>query len=171
MGSADKKLRVGSIVKPHGLKGALKVYPTTDNPECFSQGTSLVLDNGSDEIPVEVRSASRFKNLYIVTFSEFSKIEEVEGFRGADLLIDRSDVPELGEDEYFISDLIGLIVKDEQDNELGTLKEVLVTGANDVYSVARQGKPELLIPAIKDCIMDINIKDKTMTVRLLPGME
>jgi 16S rRNA processing protein RimM len=164
-------LRVGSITKPHGLKGAVKVYPTTDDKDNLSPGQQLFISVKDKDIPVTIKTSSRFKNLYILSFDEYSSIEEVEALRGADLFIRRSDVRELSEDEYFISDLIGLKTFDEDGSEIGVLKEVLQTGANDAYVISRPKQSDLLIPAIKECILSISTDEGRMTVRLMPGME
>lgn len=162
-------MRIGAITKTHGLKGGLKVYPTTDDPAKFAAGQACVLDAKSGKIPVTIKSASLFKKVFIVTFEEFSDINEVEVFKGCDLLVARDDDEELGDDEYYVDDLIGMTVTDEDGQELGTLTEVMVTGANDVY-VVTGGQGEILIPAIHDCILSVSVEEKAMRVHLLPGL-
>ena len=162
-------MRIGAITKTHGLKGGLKVFPTTDDPAKFSAGQECLIDAKSGRIPVTIRSASMFKKLFIVTFEEYSDINEVEIFKGCDLLVERDGDEALGEDEYYVDDLIGMTVTDEDGQELGTLTEVMVTGANDVY-VVQGGSGEILIPAIHDCIRSVSVEEKVMKVHLLPGL-
>lgn len=165
----DQFLRVGAITKTHGLKGALKVYPTTDEPEVLSPGAAAFIDAKEGPVPVTVESVSKFKNLLIIKFKEFGDINDVELFKDRDLLMSMDVLPELKEDEYFISDLVDMGVFDEEDQKLGTIREVLQTGANDVYVVAAKDK-DILIPAIHDCILTVNVPEKKMVVRLLPGL-
>lgn len=160
--------RVGVITKTHGLKGGVKVYPTTDDPEKLSVGRTVFLDTAEGQVEAVIKTSSVFKKLFILTFEEFSDIDEVEGFKGCDILAE-STPEELSEGEYYVDDLIGLSVFDEEGNELGTLNEVIVTGANDVYVVAG-ASGERLIPAIRDCILSVDIEEGTMKVHLLPGL-
>ena len=155
-------MRIGAITKTHGLKGGLKVFPTTDDPAKFSAGQEGLIDAKSGRIPVTIRSASMFKKLFIVTFEEYSDINEVEIFKGCDLLVERDGDEALGEDEYYVDDLIGMTVTDEDGQELGTLTE-------DVY-VVQGGSGEILIPAIHDCIRSVSVEEKVMKVHLLPGL-
>ncbi len=115
-----------------------------------------------------IKNCSPFKNIYILTFEEYSDINQVESFRGLDILVERDD-DALGEDEFYIGDLIGMKVLDEDGRLLGTLKEVLITKANDVY-VVKSDDGELLIPAIPECILEVSPRDGLMRVHLLPGL-
>ncbi len=160
--------RVGVITKTHGLKGGVKVYPTTDTPEKLSVGRKVYIDAKEELIPVSIVSSSIFKKLYILVFDEFSDINDVEAFKGLDLLAEE-EPGDLAEGEYYVDDLIGLLVQDEDGQELGTLEEILVTGANDVYVVKSSNK-EILIPAIDECILDVSLEEGCMKVHLLPGL-
>ncbi len=164
----DGYVRAGSVIKTHGLKGGLKVYPTTDDPGRFDPGNKVWLDAPDGLMELTVKSCSPFKNIYILTFEEFSDINQVEGFRGLDILVERDD-DALGANEFYIGDLIGLKVEDEEGKLIGTLKEVLVTKANDVYVVKTDDR-ELLIPAIPECILEVSPEDGLMRVHLLPGL-
>ena len=95
---------------------------------------------------------------------------DVERFRQAKLLVTRENAVELEEDEYFIADLIGINVTSDEGEELGTIKDVLQTGANDVYVIAKENTPDLLVPAIHDCVLAVDIEAQTMTVHLLEGL-
>ena len=119
---------------------------------------------------LEITGVKFFKNLVILKFKDLDNINDVEQFRQAKLLVKREDAVELGEDEYFIADLIGIRVISDEGEELGTISDVLETGANDVYVVSRDGKKDLLIPAIHDCILHVDIEQGQMRVHLLPGL-
>ncbi len=165
----ERYLRIGVITKTHGLQGAVKVFPTTDEPEVIRPGASAFIATKNDYMSVTMESVSRFKNQFIVKFKEFHDINDVEAFRNTDLLMEREALPELGEDEYFVSDLIDMEVREEDGGMLGHVREVLQTGANDVYVVATEGK-DVLIPAIRECIRSVSVEEKKMVVRLLPGL-
>ena len=111
-----------------------------------------------------------FKQMVILKFKEFQNINEVERFRGKSLYVTRENAVKLQKDEYFIEDMIGMRVVSTEGEELGTLTDVLQTGANDVYVVEQNGASQLLLPAIKDCIRDIDMEQMVMTVYLMPGL-
>ncbi|MDO4284589.1 MAG: ribosome maturation factor RimM [Eubacteriales bacterium] len=165
------RFQVGVITGTHGLKGEVKVFPTTDDPSRFRKLKKVILDLGREERILTVRSVRFFKQFVIVGFAESTRIEDVERLRGKSLLIDRADALPLEEGEFYIPDLIGLRVVDEDGAELGKLTDVLQTGANDVYAVETPEGKELLLPAIKSCILETNPQEGYMKVHLLPGLE
>ena len=120
-------------------------------------------------IPLEVERVKYFKQFVIVKFRGLNHIEDIEKFVKKNLYVTRDQAVKLKKNEYFIADLIGLQVEDEEENELGTLTDVLATGANDVYVVEQNGK-EVLIPAIRQCILDVDLEKKRMKVHLLEGL-
>ena len=141
-------LQVGVITTTHGVRGEVKVFPTTDDPARFKKLKNVILDTGKTRMELTITGVKFFKNLVILKFKDLDNINDVEQFRQAKLLVKREDAVELGEDEYFIADLIGIRVISDEGEELGTISDVLETGANDVYVVSRDGKKDLLIPAI-----------------------
>ena len=163
-------LRVGIISSTHGIRGEVKVFPTTDNVQRFQTLKQVLLDTGKEPIELEVEKVKFFKQFVILKFKGIDNINEIEPYRGKDLLVTRKDAVPLEEGEYFISDLIGLQVISDQGEELGELIDVLQTGANDVYIVKQEGKKELLIPAIRQCILQTDLTTKQMTVHLLEGL-
>ena len=166
----EQFLRVGVITTTHGLKGEVKVYPTTDSAERFLELDEVVLRTGTSERPVHVENVRFFKNLVIVKFREFDRIEDVENLRQAELYVSRENAVPLEDGEYYIGDLIGMQVYTDEGEFLGKLDDVIETGANDVYSVNSKKYGNVLIPAIEHCIMDVNIETGKMTVHLLPGL-
>ena len=162
----EQYLRVGVISSTHGLKGEVKVFPTTDDPERFRKLKKVYLDTGKDYMPLKVTGIKFFKNQVILKFQEFQDINEIEKYRGKDLLIDR----EHAENENFIVDLIDMDVYDEEEKRLGTLTDVLQTGANDVYVVETDEGKEILLPAIPSCILDVDVEAAKMIVRIPEGL-
>lgn len=164
--------QIGIISKPHGLHGEVNVFPTTDDPARFKKLKKVIMESGRDgRIELNVQSVKFFKKFVIVKFKEFNTIEDVEKLRGKELIIPRSDAQKLGKNEYYASDLIGLTICDEEGNELGVLKEVISTGANDVYEMQREGEEEtILIPAISDCIKNVDIDNGLITIHVMDGL-
>ncbi len=119
---------------------------------------------------LEIEGVKFFKQFVILKFKGIDNINEIEPYRGKDLLVTRKQAIPLEEGEYFISDLIGLRVVSDQGEVLGTLTDVLQTGANDVYVVKREEKKDLLIPAILQCILKTDLINGVMTVHLLEGL-
>ena len=163
-------LQVGVITSTHGIRGEVKVFPTTDDPNRFRKLKQVILDTGKEQLDMEIASVKFFKNMVIVKFKGIDDINDVEKYRKAGIYVTRENAIPLGENEYFIADLIGLRVISDEEEELGVIDDVLQTGANDVYIVKKEQTPDLLIPAIKDCIKNVNIEEGTMIVHLLPGL-
>ncbi len=163
-------LQVGAVTSTHGLAGEVKVFPTTDDPKRFKKLKKVLLDTGKGMRELEVAHVKFFKNLVILKFRGCDKIEDVMGFKGRDLYVTRENAVKLKKNEYFIADLIGMKVFLEDGTYLGMLAEVLQTGANDVYEVHLEDGREVLIPAIRQCILDVDIEAEKMTVHLLEGL-
>lgn len=164
-------LRVGVIVKPHGIKGEVKVYPTTDSPLRFNEITHVKLIRQGRELgDLKVESVKYFKELAILGLEGVSDMNAAEALKGAELYIPREEGAELAEGEYYIADIIGMDVLTEDGVKLGTVSDVMETGANDVYVVELEDGREVLIPAIKQCILDTDIEKNIMTVHLLDGL-
>ena len=163
-------LRVGVISSTHGLKGEVKVFPTTDDPERFRKLKTVFLDTGKDYQLLTITGVRFFKNQVILKFKEFQDINEVERYRGRDLLIKREQAVPLGENETFIVDLIDLEVFDDTEQRLGILTDVLQTGANDVYVVETEEGKEILLPAIPSCILEVDLENGRMLVHVPEGL-
>ena len=163
-------LKVGVITTTHGVRGEVKVYPTTDEPERFLDLEYVLLDTGKELRRLDIKNVRFFKNLVILKFDGIDNINDIEKYKGRDLWIPREEAQELDEDEYYIADLLGMKVLLEDGSEFGTLKNVMETGANDVYIVDSVEHGEVLLPAIKECILDVDIETITMTVHLMKGL-
>lgn len=166
----EQKLQVGIITATHGLKGEVKVYPTTDDPGRFRRLKKVILDNGKMSADLEIESVKYFKQFVILKFKGLDDIEQVEKFRKASLYVTRENAVRLKKDEYFIADLIDMKVVNEDGSPLGTLRDVITTGANDVYEVALDESGTVLIPAIKECILEVDVENAVMKVHLLEGL-
>ena len=163
-------LKVGVITTTHGVRGEVKVYPTTDEPERFLELDHVLLDTGKEFRDLEIKNVRFFKNLVILKFKGIDNINDIEKYKGHDLWIPREEGQELDEDEYYIADLLGLRVILDDGTEFGTLKNVMETGANDVYIIDTNAHGEVLIPAIRECIQDIDLEKNTMTIHLMKGL-
>ncbi len=160
-------LRVGVISNTHGIKGEVKVFPTTDDVGRFKDLKKVLLDTGKEKIPLKVTGVKFFKNLAILKFDGIDSINDIEKYKGKDLLITREQAVPLAENEYFICDLVGCTVVTESGEPVGELTDVLQTGANDVYLVTAPGGEEILIPVTDECVKEVSIEQKKVVVHLL----
>lgn len=165
----EQYLQVGVISSTHGIKGEVKVFPTTDDPARFRELKQVILDTGKEQLLLEIQGVKFFKQLVIVKFKGIDNINDVEKYKGKSLFVNRDNAVKLEEDEYFIADLIGMKVYTEE-GELGILKDVIETGANEVYVVESEKYGEVLIPAIHQCILNVDVQEHTMKVHLLNGL-
>ena len=163
-------LKVGVITTTHGVRGEVKVFPTTDDAERFLELEYVLLDTGRELRRLDIKNVRFFKNLVILKFDGIDNINDIEKYKGKDLWIPREEAQELGEDEYYIADLQGLNVVLEDGTEFGTLRDVMETGANDVYIIDSNEHGEVLLPTIKECILDVDLEKNTMTVHLMKGL-
>lgn len=165
----EQRLKVGVIASPHGLKGEVKVFPTTDDAKRFKKLKEVMMEAGTEYKTLTINGLKFSGKFVIIKFAGFDRIEDVQPYKGMGLWVDRKDAVRLKKDEYFVADLLELKVVDEDFRELGTVKEVIHTGANDVYVIKTAGK-DLLIPAIKECILEIDVESRMMRVHLLEGL-
>lgn len=162
--------KVGTISSTHGIKGEVKVYPTTEDLRKFSQLKHLTLYTGYDYINLEIEGVKYFKNQAILKFKGIDNINDIEKYKGKELFVSRENAVKLEENEYYVADLIGSTVISDETDELGHLTEVIKTGANDVYVVTTDDGKEILLPVIRECILDINIEKKIIKVHLMDGL-
>ena len=142
----EDMLRVGVITSTHGIRGEVKVFPTTDDPLRFKKLKKCVIDGKREQVAVTVSSVKFFKQFVILKFKEFDDINDIEKYTKCDLLVSR------------------------EGKHLGVLKDVLETGANNVYEVEADNGESYLIPVIDQCILDHDLDKKTITVHILPGL-
>lgn len=163
-------LQVGVITSTHGVRGEVKVFPTTDDAARFKKLKNVILDTGKEKIDLEVAGVKFFKNMVILKFKGIDNINDVEKYRKMSLFVIRENAVKLKKDEYFIADLIGLKVQTDEGEALGEVTDVLQTGANDVYEIRTEDGEEILLPAIKDCVKEVDVEGGSMLVHLLPGL-
>ena len=166
----EKLLQVGVISSTHGVRGEVKVFPTTDDVKRFKKLKNVILDTGREHMPLEVESVKFFKQFAILKFKGIDNINDIEKYKGKSLLVDRQNAVKLRKDEYFIADMIGMEVFTEDGEIFGKLKDVLETGANDVYIIDSVKHGEVLVPAIKQCIIDVDIEAQKMVIHLMEGL-
>ncbi len=164
-------LQVGAVLDTHGLRGEVKVFPTTDDPSRYDDlKEAELLSRDGAYIHLEVERVRYFKNLVIVKFKNYDSIEAVEPFKKCGLYVTRENAVPLGKDEYFIADLLGMEACTDEGEELGHISDVLTTGANDVYLIRDADGGELLVPAIHDCVLSIDLEERRIILHLLPGL-
>ncbi|WP_431089439.1 ribosome maturation factor RimM [Paenibacillus sp. 8b26] len=164
---------VGKIVNTHGIRGELKILTTTDFPEDrFAKGSELliILADGKAPIPVTIETARFQKNMVVAKFKEYHNINDVEKYKGSLLKVSAERLGELEENEFYFHEVVGLEVVTEDGEKLGVVKEILTPGANDVWVVTMPDGKELLVPYIEGVILDVNVPEKRVTVRLMEGL-
>lgn len=167
----DDFLRVGIITSTHGIGGEVKVYPTTDDINRFKELDRCYISYGGELIPVHAESCRFFKNQAILKFKEFNDIGEVEKYRQSDIMVSREDAVPLKEGEFFICDIIGATVKDQNNEILGTVSEYIETGANGVFVIKNDAGSEVMVPVVKEWVTDIDMDNKLVMVHMLDVAE
>lgn len=165
-----KLIEVGRIINTHGLKGEVKVLPFSDEPLRFKNYKTVFVKGTNYERQHSVTSVKTVKNVAVLKFEEVQSIEEAETLKGYLVYIEESVIPVLEEDSFYVKDLIDCSVFNEIGELLGTLKEVISTGSNDVYVVERIEKPNLLVPALKSVVLKVDISQKRVEVQLPKGL-
>lgn len=163
-------LQVGAITSTHGIRGEVKVFPTTDDVNRFKKLKEVVLDTGTEQITLQIQGVKFFKQFVILKFKGIDNINDIEKYKRCPLYVTRENAVKLEKDEYFIADILGSAVEDEDGKYLGTLKDVIVTGANDVYVVENEDGKEMLFPAIKECVLNVDVEQRKITVHIMPGL-
>lgn len=167
----EEFLQVGAIANTHGIAGEVKIFPMTDDIQRFKKLKEVYLDTGKERMLLHVASCKFVKNQPVLKFREFHNINQVEGFKRCGLFVTRDQAVPLGKDEYFIADLIGLkVIREENSQFLGELKEVLQTGANDVYAVEMEDGREVLFPVIRDCVKKVDLERGEVLVHVMKGL-
>ena len=167
----EKQLQAGVITSTHGIRGEVKVFPTTDDAQYFRELKKVYLDTGKEQILLEIEHVKFFKQFAILKFKGIDNINDIEKYKGKSLMIDREDASPLGEDEYYIGDMIGMdVYTDDPAEHFGVLRDVLETGANDVYIIDSDRHGEVLVPAIRQCILRVDTEKNEMHIHLMEGL-
>lgn len=165
----DELLQIGVITKTHGIHGEVRVFPMTDDVRRFKKLKRTILDTGDELCELECESAKFFKKFVILKFKDHDTIESMEAYSGRGLFVTRADAVKPGKDEYFIADLIGCTAVDEDKHISGKITGVIQTGANDVYEIDTPDG-QLLLPAIRQCVLDVDIASRTVKIHILDGL-
>jgi len=163
-------VEVGKIINTHGLKGEVKVLPFSDDPTRFKMYQSVFIKGSLGDFEYSISSVKIIKKTAVLGLVGIDHIEAAERLKGGQVFVLESAVPALPEDAFYVKDLVGCVVTDETIGLLGILHDVIFTGSNEVYVVKREGKRDLLIPALKSVILDINILERTITTHLPVGL-
>lgn len=162
-------LAVGHLRRPHGLRGEIVMTVWTDFPERLEPGVQVYV--GDDHTPVHIRSVRWHRKDLLISFDEYTVREDVGLLRNQVLMVRAEDRPSLEEGDLYLHQVMGMsVIDDANGNSLGTITEIIETGANDVYIVRDDRGFELLLPAIEPVILDINLETNEMRVHLLPGL-
>ena len=161
---------IGKIINTHGVKGEVKIIPLTDEPKRFELLEYVYVEYKKKLQKYTISNIRYFKNLIILKFKELEDMTSAEALKNSIIKIPRELALPLEEDEYYISDLIGIDVSTDEGKNLGIIKDVIKTGSNDVYVIEDDEKKEILIPALKQCIKQVDMDNRTMVVSLLEGL-
>ncbi len=164
----EKYFEIGKIAGTHGIKGTLRIFPITEDPSRFELLKEMIVEIRGKRETFHIEKIAYHKKFVLVTVKEIKDINVAELYKGGSIWIPEEDALPLAENEYYMRDLYGLTVVTEE--ELGELVDIYETGANDVYAVKKEGEKELLIPAIKQCILQVDIPNQKMVVKLLEGL-
>ncbi|WP_404452595.1 ribosome maturation factor RimM [Virgibacillus necropolis] len=167
----EKMFNVGKIVNTHGIRGEVKVLRISDFEERFFVGETLflVMEN-KQPIQLEISSHRTHKGFELITFKGFDNINDVEHFKGSYLKINEDQLTDLDEDEYYYHEIIGCAVYTNNEENIGTVKEILSPGANDVWVVKQEKGKDLLIPYIDDVVQKIDIETKKVVINPIEGL-
>ena len=160
-------IEVGTLVAPHGVRGDLRIKPLIERPEILRKLSEIYIEGA----PRKLLSAKPHKNIYILRLEGCDDRNAAEALIGKKVFLPEGDFPRLPQGEYYYFELLGLTVIEENGQIVGTLSEIIETGANDVYTVKANDGKEILIPAIPDCIKNVDLEKRTMTVHLLEWEE
>jgi 16S rRNA processing protein RimM len=169
----ERWFNVGKIVNTHGIRGEVRVISKTDfADERYRVGNTLYIfmDHASEPIEVKVKSHRVHKSFDLLSFEGYDNINLVEKFKGAIIKVPESQLGKLEEGEYYFHEIIGCTVVTEQGETIGTVKEILTPGANDVWVVKDKGGKEILIPYIADVVKNVDVKEKLITIHPMEGL-
>lgn len=167
----EQYFEIGKITGTHGIRGTMRVFPTTEDPSRFERLKEIIVEIRGKRETFHIQKVAFHKQFVLLTVKEITDINVAELYKNGRILIPDAMAIPLGKDEYYNRDLYGLKVVTEEGEELGEITEIFPTGSNDVYVVKKDGKgKELLLPAIKDCIKNVDLENGVMTVKLLEGL-
>lgn len=164
-----ESILIGKIVNTHGIKGEVKVYPYTDDIDNLSKIKEVYFDEKLNN-KHKVKSCKIQKNMLIMKLESINIVEEAAKLKDTNLYIVKEDISDI-EDTYYVEDLVGMDVIDEKDTVIGTITYVFNTGANDVYEIKTLDNKDIYIPAIKDVVKKVDVKNKKMYIEMMEGLQ
>jgi len=167
----NNQLEAGKIINTHGLRGEVKVVTWTDYPEVFEEIKFLYVHKKMGDERLDIKNIKYQKNNIIVKFAQINDIDEEEKYKNMILYVDRDELPPLPEGMNYIVDLIGLEVYNEENEKIGVIADVFNTGANDIYDVKREGKKNLLLPVIDECVKEVDMDNGRVIVNVMEGLD
>lgn len=166
----DNYFVIGKIVNTQGIKGEMRVLPMTEDVKRFDELDFIYLDLKGKIEKYNIKSIRYHKQFVLINLEGITDMTSAEKLKGAEIKITEDMVLPLDENEYYIRDIYDMEVVTEEGEILGIIKDIIYTGANDVYCVKDNEGNEILIPAIKQCILNVDVVNKKMTVKLLEGL-
>ena len=165
-----KYLEIGQIVNTFGIKGMVKVKPFTDDIRRFDKLEKIYIKNKNEQKEYEIEEVKYHKDMVLIKFKGIGNLSQANLLRNSYLIIDRENEEPLEEGRYYIVDMIGIEVYTEEGKLLGILDDIFNTGSNDIYVVKDELGKQILLPAIKEVIKQVDIENKKMIVHLMPGL-
>ncbi len=167
----EQYFEIGKITGTHGIRGTMRVFPTTEDPSRFARLKEIIVEIRGEKQTFHIQKVAYQKNMILLTVKEITDINVAELYKNGRILIPDAVAIPLEENEYYTRDLYGMAVVTEEGEQLGEIVNIFETGANDVYVVKKSKEDkELLLPAIKDCIKKVDVAEKRMVVHLLEGL-
>jgi len=157
-------INIGKIVNTQGHKGEVKIISLTDFPERFKDMKSALINNNGQMKNLTIEGVRNHKQFIVIKFKEIPDMNHAEKLKNSFIQVKQEDLVELEKGQYYIFKLIGLSVFNEENELLGEIKDVIKTGANDVYVIKDNEGNEMLVPAIKDVVKDINLEEKKVVI-------
>ena len=168
--TGDDWVVIGVVTAPHGVGGEIRVLPTTDFPERFGRLRECRLASGDQVITYKVRSVRPHRRFYLIRLAGVDDREAAQDLRNARLVIRRNEVMPLPEGHYYVFDLEGISVYTTLGEDVGALAEVVTGPANDIYVIRRAGRPDALIPAVRQVIKEVDVRNRRMVIDPIPGL-
>jgi 16S rRNA processing protein RimM len=166
----DDLLRIGVVTTTHGVRGEVKVFPTTDDVKRFKKCDEVILVTKEGNLTLHVETARFFKNIVILKFREYDNINDVERFRKCDLMVTREHALPLKKGQYYLCDVIGAKVVEEDGSPIGEVTDVIETGANNVFAIRTDEGKEVLFPVIPECIKSVDTEAGVVRAHIMKGL-
>jgi 16S rRNA processing protein RimM len=166
-----KYLNVGKIIGTHGIKGEVKVLSDSAfKDERFRKGQMLYVKREGNMEPITIDSHRSHKNLELITFNHYQNINDVLSYLGAEVYVDRNDLPELDGDEYYYDDLIGMSVRNSQGETLGIVEDIAEVPQGEILIIRKTDGSEAWVPFVSEFIKDVDCKQKIIIIEPIEGL-